>query len=180
MLTLPAQLNAYAGMLPADRLQDAALYLIPSILLAVLIRFLSRQHPAFFLLHLSGTICHEAAHFVAGLLTGAQPRSFSVIPRRTGNSWQLGVVMLGNVRWYNAAPAALAPLFIIVIPVAVALWRTQTGLHFVAWDIAVAFLLAPQFLSFLPSMEDWKIAVYSWPYLLIGGGLWWVVKNVHF
>jgi len=85
--------------------------------------------------------------------------------------------MLTNIRWYNAAPAALAPMLIILIPALVAFWRTQHGLNFEAIDIALAFLLAPQFLSFMPSLTDWKIALRSWPYLLLGGGLWWLWVN---
>ena len=180
MTSLLADISARAGALTPARAQDAALYLLPSILLALVIRYLANLHPVFLLLRLAGTMCHELAHFIAGTLTGAQPRSFSLIPRRMGNSWQLGAVMLANVRWYNAAPAALAPLFILLIPAAVALWRTQAGLHFASFDIAIAFLLAPQFLSFLPSREDWKIAACSWPYVLIAGALWWLFQNLHF
>jgi hypothetical protein len=177
--SLLAGLNAHADVLTAPHMQNAALYLLPSILLALLIRTLANLHPVFLLLRLSGTICHELAHFIAGLFTGAQPRSFSIIPRRSGNSWQLGAVMLVNVRWYNAAPAALAPLLIVIIPVLVAYWRTRFGLHFEAFDIALAFLLAPQFLSFIPSLADWKIAMHSWPYLLLGGAAWWLLQTLH-
>ena len=153
--------------------KDAAIYLLPSILLATVIRFLSARHPFFFLFTVAGTICHEAAHFFAGLLTGAMPVSFSIFPRRTGNSWELGSVALSNIRWYNAAPAALAPLLIILIPLAVAVWRTQAGLNFQLIDVALAFVLAPQFLSFWPSWVDWKIALRSWPYLVLGVAGWW-------
>ncbi|HTD02259.1 hypothetical protein [Undibacterium sp.] len=154
--------------------QDAALYLLPSILLALLIRFLSARHPFFFLFTLAGTICHETAHYFAGLVTGARPVSFSIIPRRAGNRWELGSVSLSNIRWYNAAPAALAPFLIIAIPIGVALWRTQAGLQFHLLDLALAFALAPQFLSFWPSWVDWKIALRSWPCLVFGVAAWWL------
>jgi hypothetical protein len=159
-------------------IHDAAIYLIPSILLAGLIRFLAARHAFFFLFQLAGTICHELAHFIVGLATGAAPRSFSIIPQRAGNSWQLGAVTLTNVRWYNAAPAALAPLLIILIPATIALWRTQNGLHFASFDVALAFVLAPQFLSFIPSYQDWKIALHSWPYLVLGVVAWWLSTTV--
>ncbi|MDR3482156.1 MAG: hypothetical protein P4L91_15760 [Burkholderiaceae bacterium] len=160
------------------QLRDAAIYLAPSVLLAALFRFLSNYHPVFFVFRLAGTICHELAHLTVGMLTGASPQSFSVIPRRKGKFWQLGAVTLTNIRWYNAAPAALAPLLIVSIPAAVAYWRTQGGLHFEVIDIGLAFLLAPQFLSCLPSVADWKIALRSWPYLLLGGGLWWLWHSI--
>jgi len=157
--------------------RDAAIYLLPSLLLALLIRLLSSVHPVFFLFRLAGTICHELAHLIVGLLSGAQPGGFSVIPRRSGAAWQLGSVSLTRVRWYNAAPAALAPLLILLLPLAVALWRTSNGLKFEPIDIGLAFALAPQFLSFWPSMTDWKIAVRSWPYLLLCAAGWWLATH---
>ena len=179
MLTIATQFADCWQALASCRLREAAIYLAPSILLAVLIRYLAARHPAFFMFRLTGTICHELAHFTVGWLTGATPQSFSVIPRRNGNSWQLGVVTLTNVRWYNAAPAALAPLLILLIPAAVAVWRTRHGLNFEAIDFALAFLLAPQFLSCMPSIADWKIALRSWPYLILGGGLWWLWNSAY-
>lgn len=157
--------------------QDIALYQLPSVSLALVIRVLSARHPFFFLFTLAGTICHELAHFCMGLLTGARPQSFSIIPRRAGNRWELGSVVLGNVRWYNAAPAALAPLLIIAIPILVAAWRTEAGLRFQWMDLALAFVLAPQFLSCWPSWADWKIALRSWPYLLLGAAGWWLLMQ---
>ena len=144
---------------------DLLLYLAPSAALAVLIRMLVGTHPVFFLFTVAGTLCHELAHFIVGLLTFAQPSSFTVIPRRRGRDWQLGSVSLARVRWYNAAPTALAPVLIILIPIGVAWWRTRPGWHFQPIDLAIAFLLAPQFLRCWPSREDWRIAMYSWPYV---------------
>ena len=74
--------------------RDLLVYLVPSVLLALLIRALSARHPFFFLFTLAGTICHELAHFVAAKLTGARPAAFTVIPRRVGQGWELGSVRL--------------------------------------------------------------------------------------
>ncbi len=150
------------------------LYLLPSIALALVIRILAATHPIFFIFTLAGTLCHELAHYCAGLLTFARPSALTVIPRRAGRHWELGSVMLGRVRWYNAAPAALAPLAILALPLAVAYWRTAPGWHFAPLDLALAFALAPQFLSFWPSPRDWRLAARSWPYLVLlamGAGL---------
>jgi hypothetical protein len=148
---------------------DLLLYLVPSAALAFLIRMLAGTHPFFFLFTVAGTICHELAHFAVGLVTGARPSSLTIIPRRVGPNWELGSVTLLRVRWYNAAPAALAPFLIIVLPFLVAHWRTVPGWKFQPIDLAIAFALAPQFLSFWPSKVDWRIALRSWPYLLIIG-----------
>ncbi len=171
-------LTACRAAAPAFACQqgDLLLYLVPSAALALLIRILAGSHPFFFLFTVAGTICHELAHFFVGLVTGARPTALTVIPRRAGAHWELGSVTLTRVRWYNAAPSALAPFLIIALPLLVARWRTVPGWTFHAADLPIAFALAPQLLSFWPSAVDWRIALRSWPYLLITGAgvaLWW-------
>jgi hypothetical protein len=156
---------------------DVLIYLAPSIVLALLIRALSARHPFFFLFRMAGTICHELAHFVVGMLTYARPAAFTIIPRKVGHGWELGSVQLTRVRWYNAAPSALAPFLVVVLPFLVAAWRTRSGLHFTWLDVALAFAVAPQFLACWPSKVDWKIALRSWPYLVIAAGLWWLLAH---
>lgn len=161
---LPAAACAAAG--PA---LDILVYLIPSAALAVLLWIASSAHPAFFVFTAAGTLCHELAHFSVGLLTNAEPVGMSVFPRRIkrpkgGHNWELGSVTFANLRWYNAAPAALAPLLVLLVPLGVAWWRTRGGLAFEPVDLAIMFFLAPQFLSFWPSPVDWKLAARSWPW----------------
>ena len=155
----------------ADLLTQMLLYLAPSIGLALVLRALAATHPRFFIFTLAGTVCHELAHWCVGLVTGACPGALTVIPRRAGRHWQLGSVTLNRVRWYNAAPAALAPLLVLALPLAVAWWRCVPGWHFEPFDALIALLLAPQFLSFWPSSTDWRIALRSWPALLLAGAL---------
>jgi hypothetical protein len=151
---------------------DILLYLIPSAALAVLLWIASGAHPAFFVFTAAGTLCHELAHFSVGLLTNAEPIGMSVLPRRIkrpkgqprGHNWELGSVTFANLRWYNAAPAALAPLLVLLVPLGVAWWRTRGGWIFEPIDLAIMFLLAPQFLSFWPSPVDWRLAARSWPW----------------
>jgi hypothetical protein len=160
---------------------DLLLYLLPSAALALLLWIGSGAHPFFFVFTAAGTLCHELAHFSVGLLTNAEPIGLSVIPKRikkprggrnAGHNWELGSVTFANLRWYNAAPSALAPLLVLGLPFAVAWWRTRHGLVFEPVDLALAFFLAPQFLSFWPSPVDWRLAARSWPWipvLLVGG-----------
>lgn len=174
-MSIVASCSAHAPAFVCRHL-DIALYLLPSAALALVIRALAVRHPIFFLFTLAGTLCHELAHFVVGFLTHARPAGLTVMPRRVGNGWQLGSVTLHNVRWYNAAPAALAPLLIIALPLAVAWWRTHAGAWHFGWrDLAIAFLLAPQFLSFWPSRIDWRTALRSWPAVIVLGALAWLL-----
>jgi hypothetical protein len=148
-------------------------YLLPSLSLAAVIWILSRRYLIFTLLQLPGTLCHELAHFAAALATCARPVSLSIVPRRSGKGYQLGEVKLANARWYNAAPTALAPLLLVLIPWWVALLRTRGNWHFSALDAGLVLLLAPQFLACWPSSTDWKLAMRSWPLLLISGAAWY-------
>ena len=163
----PAWICQYRGAL-FDMLQ----YLAPSIMLALVIRRLAEWHPFFLLFRLAGTVCHELAHFLVGLVTCARPAAISIVPRRMAGGWQLGSVSLTRVRWYNAAPAALAPFLVAGVPLLVALWRTRPGWQFEGIDLLLAFGVAPQFLACWPSAADWKISLRSWPYLLIGAAAW--------
>lgn len=156
-------------------MSDILLYLLPSAALALLLWIASGAHPFFFVFTAAGTLCHELAHFSVGLLTNAEPIGLSVIPKRIkktrgggpgkGHNWELGSVTFANLRWYNAAPSALAPLLVLGVPFAVAWWRTRHGLVFAPVDLALAFFLAPQFLSFWPSPVDWRLAARSWPWI---------------
>lgn len=165
---IPALLCRHRAML---------IYLLPSMALAPVVHALGRVHPFFFIFRVAGTFCHELAHLTVGFLTGARPASFTVIPRRVGKHWHLGVVSFTNVTWFNAAPAALAPILILFVPLAVAWWRTLDGLHFTWLDATLALLLAPQFLSFWPSWVDWKIALRSWPYPVFALAAWWLAAT---
>jgi hypothetical protein len=49
----------------------------------------------------------------------------------------------------------------------VAWWRTRGAWTFGPADLVLTLLLAPQFLSFWPSPVDWRLAVRSWPWLVI-------------
>ncbi|MTW13628.1 hypothetical protein GM658_23745 [Pseudoduganella eburnea] len=152
---------------------DIGLYLVPSLCLAAAIWVLSRRFVVFTLLQLPGTLCHELAHFLAGLVTFAQPVSLSVIPRRDGNGYRLGEVKLANASWYNSALTALAPMLLVLIPWGIAVQRTHGAWHFTPLDAGLALLIAPQFLACWPSAADWKLAMRSWPLALIAGAGWY-------
>jgi len=65
---------------------------------------------------------------------------------------------------------------VLLVPLAVAWWRTRSPWRFGPADLVLTLVLAPQFLSFWPSPVDWKLALRSWPYLLIIAAAaiaWW-------
>ena len=67
------------------------------------------------LVNIPGTVLHELMHFLIGGFMNARPCNFTIIPRRdpaTG-AYVMGSVGFRNVTFYNAIPAALAPLLLL-------------------------------------------------------------------
>ncbi len=156
------------SMIDNQHMQQVLLYLLPSMVLALLIKALSGRLIVFTFLTLAGTLCHEVAHYAVGFLTNARPVSIRIIPRRIDrHHYQMGAAAFSNLRWYNAAITALAPIIILAIPWFYADWRVRHASGFTWSDAGMAFLLAPQFLCFWPSRTDWRMALRSWPYLLL-------------
>jgi len=153
---------------PASR--AAMLYLLPSIAGAAVLQRLTRGGALSALLRLPATIAHELLHFVVGHLVCARPTKFSVWPHRAlGGVYVYGMVEFENVRWWNAAPAALAPLLTLPIAGVAAWWRSRTSISLGAWDIAIWFGIAQLLAGSWPSATDWRLAGRSWPLLVIGG-----------
>jgi hypothetical protein len=127
------------------------------------------------LLAFPGTVAHEFAHFIVGLLLRAQPHGFSVWPKSRGNSWALGSVSFRNFGLLNGAFVALAPILLLplswlcLIYVLLPLWRSgQWG-----WWLLAGYLTATVLFASLPSFQDIKLG--SWSLLLyaaIGGLVW--------
>ncbi|MGZ3252845.1 MAG: hypothetical protein ACXU7D_00895 [Burkholderiaceae bacterium] len=170
-------------MIPNQYALDVLLYLLPSVVLALFIKALSGRFIVFTFLTLAGTFCHELAHYVVGFLTNAHPTSISIIPKRIDrHHYQMGAVAFSNLRWYNAAITALAPILILAIPLVYADWHVSQSSGYSWGDVAMMFFLAPQFLCFWPSRTDWVLALRSWPFLLLLIPIcWYWVKGVgHF
>ncbi len=132
------------------------------------------------LLSLPGTILHELLHFCVGLILGARPVAFSLIPRRAGKRWILGSVSFARITLFNAAPTAFAPL--LMLPVAwvlfadwmlPAFWAGAYGIWLV-WGYLTACCL----LCSMPSWVDIKLGASSalfWAGL--GGGIWMALPS---
>ena len=90
--------------------------------LIVLVIFLMRLTHATYrslwlsaLVNIPGPVLHELMHFLIGGFMNARPCNFTIVPRRdpaTG-SYVMGSVGFRNVTFYNAIPAALAPLLLL-------------------------------------------------------------------
>ena len=66
------------------------------------------------MVNIPGTILHEIMHYGVGMVMNARPVNFTVLPRRDINGYYvMGSVGFQNVTFYNAVPAAMAPLLLL-------------------------------------------------------------------
>ena len=148
-------------------------YQTPAIVLGVLLSVLIPSPPWRAIFVLPGVLIHELLHFCVAIVLNAQPVSFSLWPKRVGpNTWVMGSVAMGNIRWYNGAAVGLAPL----IAPAAAIWFAPNGLtwKFGMGDLQYWTLAAPMFAMCLPSSTDLKIAFTSTvPVAVIAALAWW-------
>ena len=127
------------------------------------------------MISLPGTVMHEALHGVVGLVLFAKPKSFSILPRRQGNTWVLGSVGFTNLNIWNAAPVAFAPLLMLGIGWLLYVnWMLPTFMmaNYLIW-VASGYVTACALFSCIPSSTDIKAgAVSGLMYGSIGFGVW--------
>lgn len=124
---------------------------------------------------LPGTFMHEALHGLVGFVLFAKPKSFSIFPKRQGNTWVLGSVDFTNLNIWNAAPVAFAPLLMLGIGWLLYVnWMLPTFLmsNYLIW-VASGYVVACSLFSCIPSTTDIKVgAVSGLMYGSVGFGLW--------
>jgi hypothetical protein len=134
----------------------------------------------FSVLVLPGTICHELCHYLSGLVLNGKPVSFTVLPRRSESSVQLGAVVLSNLRWYNAFFIGMAPLALLLGAYALFAWTLGRGLAFGYPLVLLIFLVANLAYGAIPSWQDLRMAARSpvgW--LLLAAGLGYGWNRIH-
>ena len=96
---------------------DNRFYLI--LLVVILMRFKYTTYQSMWmssLVNIPGTLLHETMHYLVGGILNARPCNFTIFPRRgEDGSYVMGSVGFRNVTFYNAVPAAMAPLLLLPI-----------------------------------------------------------------
>lgn len=132
------------------------------ILLVVMILCLKRRtYRSMFLaalINIPGTILHETAHFIVGLLLWAKPTTFSLFPKKSGDAYTMGSVGFRNIKFYNAFPSAMAPLALLWA----AFWFNNwylTNAKITIWNYLVFILLETVIIeNAVPSSTDFRVA----------------------
>lgn len=151
-------------------------YLLPVMTFALIMLTASCNGGLFKALRFTGVFVHELLHFIVGFVVQAKPTSFTLVPRQDGTRIVLGSVGFIGLTWVNAWLTGLAPLLAMPIVYALASWRVNhMPAQFQWWDVGLWILLAPQMICCWPSRADLRIALISWPVLLLIGGciFWW-------
>lgn len=139
------------------------------LLMAVGLRALRRWPAAYLVARWPGTVGHELMHLAAGLLTGARPVGFSVLPRRAADGgWVLGEVAFARLRWWNGLPVGLAPL--ALLPAGGWAFLHSTNLPLLSASGSGWKLLALQCaVAAWPSPRDWAASLTG--LLIVGAGI---------
>ncbi len=110
------------------------------------------------LVNIPGTLLHETAHFITGLVLNAQPTKFTIVPQKRIDGYVMGSVGFRNIQFYNALPSALAPLSLLVIGYFFNKWFFENvTLNYLNY-IAYIFLQTVIIENALPSAQDFKVA----------------------
>lgn len=152
---------------------------VPSIILTILcyaVLLRARTVPwGLAALALPGTLAHELAHFIVGLMLRAKPSGFSLWPKRSAKGWRLGAVTFRRVGVLNGAFIALAPLLLFplgwlcLMHLSVPAWAAA---HWLRWLLA-GYLTATLLYACVPSVTDIKLGGMSLlVYLIVLVLLW--------
>ena len=125
-----------------------------------------------------GTVGHELAHYLVGVVTKQHPSSFSVIPNhKTGGMGSVKIspsklgVGIGSMLT-AMAPWVLLPLSVVMVrDVGYSLspnWEGATQ-----WDFIKVWLASSMFLQGVPSGADFKIAAPGVVVIVI---TWWLLN----
>ena len=111
------------------------------------------------LINIPGTLLHELMHFTVGLIMNARPCNFTLIPRRgEDGNYVMGSVGFTNITFYNAVPAALAPL--LLLPIGFYLNRYLLPMITPSFANYTLYMLLQTIIieNAMPSSADFKVA----------------------
>lgn len=114
------------------------------------------------IVNIPGTFLHETAHFLVGLILNAYPTRFDLFPKKVGDSYVMGSVGFRNIQFYNAVPAALAPLLLLIAGYYFNMWFFENiKINYINY-IGYVFLQTVIIENAVPSSTDFKVA-FSYP-----------------
>ncbi len=139
---------------------DNRFYLI--LLVVMLMRFKYTTYSSMWgsaLVNIPGTFLHELMHYLVGSFFNARPVNFTIFPKRNiDGDYVMGSVGFSNIRFYNAVPAAMAPLLLLPI----AFYLNRYGLPLMRPTLCnyVLYVLLQTILieNAIPSRADFKVA----------------------
>jgi len=129
--------------------------------------------------NLFGVFFHELVHALIGAFLYAKPNRFIIVPRvvsiKNKSYYNLGRVEFDNLRWFNAFPTSIAPLFLL--PLAYYLeanyWYLPFVKHELSWLFLYIYVQIVLIINSIPSIIDFEnafknpISAIFWVVLLI-------------
>src|SRR3569623_317286 len=127
------------------------------------------------LLALPGTLAHELAHLLVGVVVNARPVQISLWPQSSGAGWTLGSETFRILGVFNAACVAFAP--VLLLPLG---WLGLMHFALPAWTagqwalwLLFGYLCATAFFAAVPSYTDIKLGALSLLLYLVLLALGW-------
>jgi len=165
-------LNNYLNILNNINFNYLVITFISTLIILSIIKistnFFKTNFIAFFIFSLPGTLAHELAHFLLGLILFAKPVGFSLIPKRTSETgFTMGSVNFTNINAINAIPIAIAPIlliplgFIASIDILNYLSNHEFTIKYLLISIGLGLSIFSIFSSSIPSSQDFKVALSS-------------------
>ena len=151
------------------------IYLILIFILIFFLKKLPQTSYLYALLTLPATIMHELTHLVLSILTFGKPTKINLLPKKTENGIIYGYVENSNITYYNAIFIGLAPLILLVFGF-IFIFKyliPETNIYLIVWYFYISLMFIE---GGIPSRTDLKIALISWPLILIIGVVFLFVK----
>ncbi len=127
------------------------------------------------MVNIPGTILHETMHYIVGLVMNAKPCNFTVFPKKEGDYYVMGSVSFKNITFYNAIPASMAPLFLLVIGYYInKIYLPQMLNPTLFKYIAYVFLQTIIIENAIPSSADFRVAKKYFSGILLYGCLFFI------
>ena len=98
------------------------------------------------------------SHFLVGLFLNAYPTRFDLFPKKQGEYYVMGSVGFRNIQFYNALPAALAPMLLLFVGYYFNRWFFSSApINYITY-VCYVFLQTIIIENAVPSSVDFKVA----------------------
>ena len=145
-----------------------SLYAITIIVILFFLKRIPQNSYFYAIITLPATIMHELSHLTVSIITFGKPTKINLIPKKTNTGIVYGYVESSNITKWNAAFIGLAPLILLFFGILffVKYLVPEQHISLILIDFYTTLMLIE---GGIPSKQDIKVALNSWPLIIIIG-----------